>query len=163
MGREENLWQPYHIYFLYRHSSLVEYLAQVILAKKYPKHFHLVWEFVSTTQNIKGCLWIFQRTCFSYMSPLWIKKININNLPPPLSLTPLHLRFNFVKSQPFLVYLGASSVSFIYSEKATKFCEMSTLLLITVHRVKSKVDFLQNFVAFTEYMNFNIMDSPKLK
>ena len=43
---------------------------------------------------------------------------------------------------------------FIYSEKATKFCEIFTLLLSYVVPVKSKVKILQNFVAFSEYMNF---------
>ena len=42
-------------------------------------------------------------------------------------------------------------VKFIYSEKATKFCEIFTLLLSVV---KSKVKISQNFVAFSEYMNF---------
>ena len=32
---------------------------------------------------------------------------------------------------------------------------MSTLLLSTVYTDKSKVEILQNFVAFSEYMNFN--------
>ena len=45
-------------------------------------------------------------------------------------------------------------LKFVYSEKATKFCEISTLLLSTVHTDKSKVDISQNFVAFSEYMNF---------
>ena len=45
-------------------------------------------------------------------------------------------------------------VKFIYSEKATKLCEISTLLLPTVHTDKSKVDISQSFVAFSEYMNF---------
>ena len=45
-------------------------------------------------------------------------------------------------------------VKFIYSEKATKFCEISTLLLSYVVLVKSKVEISQNFVAFSEYMNF---------
>ena len=43
----------------------------------------------------------------------------------------------------------------VYSEKATKFYEISTLLLSTVHTDKSKVEISQNFVAFSEYMNFN--------
>ena len=43
----------------------------------------------------------------------------------------------------------------IYSEKVTKFCEIFTLLLSTVHRDKSKVKISQNLVAFSEYMNFN--------
>ena len=46
-------------------------------------------------------------------------------------------------------------IKFIYSEKATKFCEISTLILSYVVQVKSKVEISQNFVAFSEYMNFN--------
>ena len=49
------------------------------------------------------------------------------------------------------------SLKFIYSEKATKFCEISTLLLTGTTQDKSKVDILQNFVAFSEYMNFNLV------
>ena len=49
------------------------------------------------------------------------------------------------------------NVKFIYSEKATKFCEIFPLLLTTVHTVKSKGKILQNFVAFSEYMNFKIV------
>ena len=47
-------------------------------------------------------------------------------------------------------------VKFIYSEKATQFCEISTLLLFYEVPVKSKVEISQNFVAFSEYMNFNM-------
>merc|ERR1712051_1139481 len=47
-------------------------------------------------------------------------------------------------------------VQFVYSEKATKFCKISTLLLSYVVQVKSKVETSQNFVAFLEYMNFRI-------
>ena len=46
-------------------------------------------------------------------------------------------------------------VKFIYSEKARKFCEIFPLLLTTVHTVKIKGKISQNFVAFSEYMNFN--------
>ena len=53
-----------------------------------------------------------------------------------------------------LILCKNSLVKFIYSEKATKFCEIFTLLLTTVHTVKSKVKLSQNFVAFSEYMNF---------
>ena len=49
-------------------------------------------------------------------------------------------------------------VKFIYSEKATKFCEIFNLLLTTVQTVKRKVKILQNFVAFLDYMNFNVLD-----
>ena len=49
---------------------------------------------------------------------------------------------------------GGSLIEFIYSEKDTKFCEIVPLLLTTVHTVKSKWKISQNFVAFSEYMNF---------
>ena len=45
-------------------------------------------------------------------------------------------------------------LKFIYSKKATKFCEIFTLLLSYVVPVKSKVKISQNFVAFSEYMKF---------
>ena len=48
-------------------------------------------------------------------------------------------------------------LKFIYSEKATKSYEISTLLLSYVVPVKSEVEILQNFVAFSEYMNFTHM------
>ena len=48
-------------------------------------------------------------------------------------------------------------VKFIYSEKATKFCEIFTLLLTVCTVVKSKVKISQNFVAFSEYMNFTFL------
>ena len=47
----------------------------------------------------------------------------------------------------------------MYSEKATKFCEIFTLLLFYVVPVKSKVKISQNFVAFSEYMNFKHLDA----
>ena len=42
----------------------------------------------------------------------------------------------------------------MYSEKATKFCEISTLDLSYVVPVKSTLEILQNVLAFSEYMNF---------
>ena len=46
---------------------------------------------------------------------------------------------------------------YINSENATKFCEIFTLLLSYVVPVKSKVKILQNFMVFSEYMNFTKM------
>ena len=46
-------------------------------------------------------------------------------------------------------------IKIIYSEKATTFCEIFLLLLTTEHTVKSKGKISQNFVAFSEYLNFN--------
>ena len=58
----------------------------------------------------------------------------------------IHNKFSKRKKYIFL--------KFIYSEKTTKFCELFTLLLSYVVPVKSKVKISQNFVAFSEYMNF---------
>ena len=49
-------------------------------------------------------------------------------------------------------------VKFIHSEKATKFCKISILLLSYLVPVKNKVEISQNFVAFSEYMNFKPLD-----
>ena len=53
-------------------------------------------------------------------------------------------------------------LKFIYSEKATKFWEISTLLLTVCTVVKSKVEISQNFVAFSVYMNFTNLWSEEL-
>ena len=47
-------------------------------------------------------------------------------------------------------------VKFIYSEKATKVCEISTVDLSYVVPVKSSVEISKKFVAFTEYMTFMV-------
>ena len=51
-----------------------------------------------------------------------------------------------------------SLLKFIHSEKATKFSEISSLLLNVCTVVKSKVKILQNFVAFSECMNFKRLE-----
>ena len=45
-------------------------------------------------------------------------------------------------------------LKFIYSEKVTKFCEIFPFLLTVCTVVKSKRKISQNFVTFSEYMNF---------
>ena len=45
-----------------------------------------------------------------------------------------------------------------YSEKATKFCKIYPLHLTVCTAVKSKGKISQNFVAFSEYMNFTYFD-----
>jgi hypothetical protein len=52
-------------------------------------------------------------------------------------------------------------LKFIYSEKATKFCVFSTVDLSNVVPVKSTEEISQNVVAFSEYMNFNVMGKTK--
>ena len=51
-------------------------------------------------------------------------------------------------------------IKFIYSEKATNFCRISTRDLSYVVTVKSTVEILKNFVALSEYMNFNYVNLP---
>ena len=46
----------------------------------------------------------------------------------------------------------------MYSEKVTKFCETFALLSSYEVPVKSEVKISQNFVAFSENMNFNHID-----
>ena len=62
------------------------------------------------------------------------------------------------ENKMFLVIFRSRMVSkvikFIYSEKAKKVCEISTVDLSYVVPVKSMVEISQNFVAFSEYMNF---------
>ena len=55
-----------------------------------------------------------------------------------------------------MIFFHIRFTKLLYSEKATKFCEISTLLLFYVVPVKSKVEISQNCVAFSEYMNFNV-------
>ena len=54
-------------------------------------------------------------------------------------------------------HIEVTILKFIYSKKPTKFCEISTLLLSYVVPVKSKVEISQNFVAFSECMNFTTL------
>ena len=46
-------------------------------------------------------------------------------------------------------------VKFIYSEKATKFYKISTILLTGITLDKIKVEISQHSLAFSEYMNFS--------
>ena len=66
----------------------------------------------------------------------------------------LYYNGTYPKSICFHLFLGELKVKFIYSEKATKFCEIFTLHLSYVVPDKHKVEILQNFVAFSENMNF---------
>ena len=50
---------------------------------------------------------------------------------------------------------SASFLKFIYSEKATKFWEISTLNLTACTVVKFKVKISQKVLAFSEYIKFN--------
>ena len=47
-------------------------------------------------------------------------------------------------------------LKFIYSEKATKFCKISTLILSSCTIDKSKAEISQNFVALSEHTSFTV-------
>jgi hypothetical protein len=53
----------------HKHSSMVAYLAQVIYEKNYPTTFYCIIASIlvpmTTTQNIRVCLWGFYETLFS--------------------------------------------------------------------------------------------------
>ena len=69
------------------------------------------------------------------------------------------LRFKSIGFKLPRVLIFYLLVKFIYSEKVTKFCKIFTLILSYVVPVKSKVEILQNFVAFLEYMNFTTLQA----
>ena len=77
------------------------------------------------------------------------------------ALEPVMRKSNCITGMIFLELIFL--IKFIYSEKATKFCEISTVDLFYVVTVKSTVEISQNFVAFSEYMNFTVQrDSMNL-
>ena len=55
------------------------------------------------------------------------------------------------KNEKFRKNDSSSQIKFIYSEKATNFCEISTVDLYYV----STVEIYQNCMAFSKYMNFD--------
>ena len=63
----------------------------------------------------------------------------------------IHLHYGYFLSS---LCMTVRMLKFIYFEKATKFCEISTLLLTGTTLDKSKAKISQNFVAFSEYINF---------
>ena len=66
------------------------------------------------------------------------------------------MKIGRLQTKVYILYQSPSKiiVKFIYSEKATEFFEISTLLLTVTKKDKSKVEISQIFVAFSEYMNF---------
>ena len=54
-------------------------------------------------------------------------------------------------------------LKFIYSEKATKICEITIVDLTGTKQDKSMVEIFQNFVAFSEYLKFNVQPFSKVQ
>ena len=65
-----------------------------------------------------------------------------------------YLPFAFYPNQAINSFL--TPLKFIYSEKVTKFCKISTKYLSYGLPFKELVEILQNFVAFSEYMNIMV-------
>ena len=66
----------------------------------------------------------------------------------------LALLKDYIQEQLLIIGPNFFYVKFMYTEKATKFCKIFTLLLFYVVPVKGKVKISQNFVAFSElYQN----------
>ena len=75
-----------------------------------------------------------------------------NKVPPNLKLA----KHDFCKILPRkMIKKCFPDVKLIYSEKAAKFCKISTLLLSVCTVDKNGMEISQNFVAFSEYTNFN--------
>jgi hypothetical protein len=53
-------------------------------------------------------------------------------------------------------FTSKDQLKFMYPEKAIKFCKISAIDLTGTTKDKSTLEILQNFGAFSEYMNFNI-------
>ena len=62
--------------------------------------------------------------------------------------------WSYRKRQQFHFSRFFQYVKFIYSDKATKFCEISTVDLTVTTQDKSTMEISQKCVAFSEYMNF---------
>ena len=77
--------------------------------------------------------------------------MHYNSKPGRLTPADFLLKMIGIKT---LFFFQIMVLKFIYSEKATKFCVISIVDLSYVVPVKSTVEISQNFVAFSEYMNF---------
>ena len=62
--------------------------------------------------------------------------------------------FNTLADSKLICPIQTILLKFIQSEKATKFCNIFTLLLTGTTQDKSKVKISQNFVVFSKYINF---------
>ena len=97
----------------------------------------------------KGSLWLYNLPQFGRDSPnpALKTKIDVSTRLMWPELQVSFLEFTFINSL----------LKFIYSEKATNFCKISTVNLSYVVMVKFKMEISQNFVAFSECINFNRM------
>ena len=76
--------------------------------------------------------------------------------------SPLLLNSQLTRVELEALLKNTQKMMLIYSEKATKVCEISTNYLSYVLPVKWLVEISQNFVAFLEYMNFKVTNQQML-
>ena len=89
--------------------------------------------------------------CIEWENLTWLKT-NFSELKRPKILNFKSISRNFAnKFQTCTLPL-----KFIYSEKATTFCEISTIDLSYIVPVKSMVEISQNIEAVSEHINFTI-------
>ena len=108
--------------------------------------------------NFGQILYIICEVFVVFWVEIFIKKMSLSIITSfMISFFYKRLSFPYIEKE-YLFRFGARfwQLKFIYSEKATKFCEISTLLLSVCTVDKSKVEISQNFVAFSEHTNFNI-------
>ena len=74
------------------------------------------------------------------------------NFPGPSQLMAILSHLIFLYLTKFFGHI-VLIINFVFSKKATKNDEIF-IVDLTLHDVKSKVKISQNFVAFSEYMNF---------
>ena len=129
-----------------------------------PMAFHLMKLYISS----KTILYHFLFPCTYHLMEVFFKNkhcigfflsshmIHVRNIDKIVQDTFYAFILNCMKASRLSFVPSVTVVKFIYSEKATKFCEIFSLLLTTVHTVKSKLKISQNFVAFSKYVNFNI-------
>jgi hypothetical protein len=118
-----------------------------------------------------GCVWwyavSFRRKEFLILKPTFSSALNkkgscllsfhqMGNSPPGCGLNRI---FGIVMHACFQgccaswgTQHNAMKIKFIYSEKATKFCEITMVNLSHVVPFKSTVEISQNFVAFLKYL-----------
>ena len=104
---------------------------------------------------------------FIYSKGQLISKEDWCTIDSPKKRTDEFVLFTFLlfranKSNFSVCFLGESTARqsafrfYLTFKKASKFCEIFPLLLTVCTAVKSKGKILQNFVAFSEYMNFTV-------
>ena len=92
----------------------------------------------SEKNNIRDLTKIIKKLVLKFVNPIIF--------PFWLFFTSFHNSYLPQKCLKFMILF----IKFIYSEKATKFCEFSTVVSCTV-TVKSTAEISQNFVAFSEH------------